>query len=132
MTPKTRNGPVEQLRALMVARRSARQQRIQSLNQLRHLVFTAPEEIRIRFKDRHKTGLITETATMRPRKGSDPVTYTTNLVIRNLAQRIKALNNEIREIDGMLTELITQTAPGLFELYVTRWQHRRSSPHCSR
>jgi len=39
---------VEQIRVLMVARRSAREQRIQSLNQLRHLVFTAPEPIRVR------------------------------------------------------------------------------------
>ena len=117
VTPKTRNGPVEQIRVLMVARRSAREQRIQTLNQLRHLVFTAPEPIRVRFKDRHKTGLITEAANMRPHKGSDPVIYTTNLVIRNLARRIKALNSEMREIDGMLTDLITQTAPGLFELY---------------
>jgi transposase len=62
-------------------------------------------------------GLITEAANMRPRKGSDPVIYTTNLVIRNLAKRIKALNAEMTEIDRMLTELITQTAPGLFELY---------------
>ena len=43
VTPKTRNGPVEQIRVLMVARRSAREQRIQTLNQLRHLVFTAPD-----------------------------------------------------------------------------------------
>jgi len=40
------------------------------------LVFCAPEEIRVRFKDRYKTGLVTEAAAMRPRKGSDPVTYT--------------------------------------------------------
>jgi transposase len=66
VTPKTRNGPVEQIRVLMVARRSARQQRIQSLNQLRHLVFTAPEPIRTRFKDRYTTGLISEAANMRP------------------------------------------------------------------
>ena len=74
VTPKSRNGPVEQMRVLMVARRSARQQRIQSLNQLRHLVFTAPEEIRVRYKDRYKTGLVTEAANMRPKRGSDPVT----------------------------------------------------------
>ena len=117
VTPKTRNGPVEQIRVLMVARRSAREQRIQTLNQLRHLVFCAPEEIRIRFKDRPKMGLITEAANMRPRKGSDPVTYTTNLVIRNLAKRIKALNTEMADIDEMLTGLIEDTAPELFELY---------------
>ena len=117
VTPKTRNGPVEQIRVLMVARRSAREQRIQSLNQLRHLVFTAPEEIRTRFKDRYKTGLITEAANMRPRKGSDPVNYTTYLVIRNLARRIRGLNAEMRNIDEMITDLITETAPGLLELY---------------
>ena len=62
VTPKSRNGRVEEMRVLLVARRSAREQRIQSLNQLRHLVFTAPEEIRARFKDRPKTGLVTEAA----------------------------------------------------------------------
>jgi transposase len=117
VTPKSRNGPVEQMRVLMVARRSARQQRIQSLNQLRHLVFTAPEPIRVRFKDRYKTGLVTEAANMRPRKGSDPITFTTYLVIRNLARRVKALNNEMAEIDEMLTGLFEQAAPGLFELH---------------
>ena len=105
------------MRVLLVARRSARQQRLQSLNQLRHLVFTSPEPIRVRFKDRYKTGLVTEAANMRLRKGSDPVAYTTNLVIRNLARRVKRLNNEMREIDPMLTALVEQTAPSLLALY---------------
>jgi len=117
VTPKSRNGPVEQMRVLMVARRSARQQRIQSLNQLRHLVFTAPEEIRVRFKGRYKTGLVTEAANMRPNQGSDPVTFTTNLMIRNLARRVKRLNTEMAEIDRLLTDLLEQSAPGLFELH---------------
>ena len=55
-TPKSRDGRVEEMRVLLVARRSGRQQRVQSLNQLRHLVFTVPEPIRVRFKDRYKTG----------------------------------------------------------------------------
>jgi transposase len=117
VTPKSRNGTVEQMRVLLVARRSARQQRIQTLNQLRHLVFCAPEPIRIRFKDRYKTGLVTEAANMRPHKGSDPILFTTNVVIRNLARRIQALNTEIREIDQMLTELIVRTAPSLLNLH---------------
>ncbi len=115
--PKTRNGPVEQMRVLLVAKRSARAQRIQTLNQLRHLVFTGPEPIRSRFKDRYKTGLITEAAAMRPRNGSDPVLFTTNVVIRSLARRIQGLNDEIRTIDAMLSELVTATAPSLLELY---------------
>ncbi len=117
VTPKARNGRVEQMRVLLVARRSARQQRIQSLNQLRDLVLTAPEPIRIRFKDRYKAGLVTAAANMRPRAGSDPVAYTTNIVIRDLARRIKALNTEMGNIDRILTVLIEATAPSLLELY---------------
>jgi transposase len=115
--PKSRDGRVEQMRVLLVARRSARQQRIQTLNQLRHLVFTAPEPIRVRFKDRYKTGLVTEAANMRPRKGSDPIVFTTNMVIRNLARRVKVFNTEMRTIDQTLTELISETAPSLLDLH---------------
>ena len=117
VTPKTRNGPVEQMRVLLAARRSARTQRIGTLNQLRHLVFTAPEPIRVRYKDRYKTSLVAEAANMKPRKGSDPVIYTTNLVIRNLARRVKAFNTEMKQIDRMLISLLEQTAPSLLALY---------------
>jgi transposase len=117
VTPKTRNGPVEQMRVLLVARRSARTQRIQTLNQLRHLVFTGPEPIRVRFKDRYKTGLVTEAARMRPRNGADPVTFTTNTVIRDLARRIQGLNTEMASIDHMLSDLVAATAPSLLALH---------------
>ena len=105
------------MRVLLVARRSARLQRSQSLNQLRHLVFTAPEPIRVRFKDRPQIGLVKEAAAMRPNPASDPVTYTTNLMIRNLARRIRALTREVKEIDGMLRDLVELTAPDLLEVY---------------
>ena len=54
---------------------------------------------------------------MRPRKGSDPIVFTTNTMIRGLARRIKDLNDEMRSIDQALTELIGQTAPSLLECY---------------
>ncbi len=117
VTPKSRNGPVEQMRVLLVARRSARQQRIQTLNQLRHVVFCAPEPIRARFKDRYKTGLVSEAAKMRPRAGSDPVSFTTNTVIRDLARRIKSLNTEMQTIDQALVALLEGAAPSLLALY---------------
>jgi transposase len=105
------------MRVLSVVRRSARLQRSQSLNQLRHLVFTAPEPIRVRFKDRPQIGLVKQAAAMRPNPTSDPVTYTTNLMIRNLARRIRALTREVKAIDGMLKGLVAQTAPDLLEVY---------------
>lgn len=117
VTPKTRDGRVEEIRILLVARRSGREQRIQTLNQLRHLVFTAPEPIRARFKDRYKTGLVTEVAKLRPRTGSDPISYTTLMVMRGLARRIQHLDDEITIIDDRLKLLVGETAPTLLECY---------------
>ena len=39
---KTRDGNVEAIRALVVAKRSAKSSRIVTMNQIRHLGFTAP------------------------------------------------------------------------------------------
>jgi transposase len=117
VVPKTRDGRVEEIRILLVARRSGREQRIQTLNQLRHLIFTAPEPIRARFKDRCKAGLITEVAKLRPRQGSDPISYTTLMVMRGLARRIQHVDDEMRVIDSRLSNLIGETAPSLLECY---------------
>ena len=43
---KTRDGNVEAIRRLVVAKRSAKSTKIKTLNQIRHLGFTAPEGIR--------------------------------------------------------------------------------------
>jgi transposase len=117
VVPRRRNGPVEQIRILLVARRSARSQRIETLNQLRHLVFTGPEAVRSRFKDRPKAGLVTEAAKMRPRQGSDPVLFTTQMTIRGLARRIQMLNRETKDLDAMLDMLVAETAPSLVDLF---------------
>jgi transposase len=117
VTPKLRDAPVEQMRVLLVACRSARTQRIQTLNQLRQVVICGPDEVRFRFKDRYKTGLVSEAAAMRPRKGNEPITFTTNMVIRGLARRIQYLDGEMRDIDEELDRLIADTAPSLVGLY---------------
>ena len=114
--PKHRDGAVEEMRVLMVARRSARSQRSQTLNQLRQVVMCGPEAVRARFKDRPQTSLIAEAAQMRPRKGSDPVLFTTNTVIRGLAVRICNFNDEIATIDTALEGLIVETAASLLDL----------------
>ena len=47
---KTADGNVEAIRVLLVAYRSGRDVRIKCLNQIRHLGFTAPDELRERFR----------------------------------------------------------------------------------
>jgi Transposase len=46
--PKGRDGAVEAIRALMVAKRSARHERTQAINQARALIVTGPHELRAR------------------------------------------------------------------------------------
>ncbi len=45
---KSKDGAVEAIRVLVVAKRSARHARIKALTQMRHLVITAPDELRCR------------------------------------------------------------------------------------
>src|SRR5207249_9391322 len=46
---KTADGDVEAIRVLLVARRSARDVRVKYLNQIRHLRFTGPDDLRQRW-----------------------------------------------------------------------------------
>ena len=78
---KTRDGNVEAIRALVVAKRSAKSTRIKSLNQIRHLGFTAPEEIRQPCKDFRLSMVAKKAAAMRPRAGGDPVVFATKTAL---------------------------------------------------
>ena len=53
--PKGRDGAVEAIRALMVARRSAAGERTRTINQARALILTGPDDLRARFA-RHTPG----------------------------------------------------------------------------
>ena len=112
-TPKTRNGRVEAIRALVVAKRSARRARIAALCQMRQLSFTAPDHIREHLKGLSSTALWETCASLRPRPSSDVVDHATKVALRSLGRRIEELEGEVAGIDALLGELVTQTAPGL-------------------
>ncbi len=63
---KTRNGNVEAIRVLRVARSSARKDRIRALNQMRSLVSTAPEELRRELRGLTIFRLVNKAAGLRP------------------------------------------------------------------
>ena len=82
MRPRGRDGAVEAIRALMVAKRSAmRSERTQTINQARALVVTGPDDIRARFARHSTTALVAELAALRPRPG-DVVGYATRVALR--------------------------------------------------
>jgi len=98
------------IRVLRVARNSARAQRTQTLNQIRSLVSTAPDELRARLRDLSITQLVKVTAAVRPADSTDPMSIT-KLTLRMLARRVRSLDAEILDIDRLLTPLVAQTAP---------------------
>jgi transposase len=114
---KSRDGAVEAMRALLVVKRSARNQRISSIVQMRHLVLTAPDDIRARFSRLTKVQLVQQAAALRPRQGGDLVSYATKVALRELARRVEHLNAEIARARGLLRPLVAATAPGLLALY---------------
>lgn len=114
--PKSKDGAVEAIRVLLVAKRSARQARVKALTQVRHLVITAPDELRRRMKGLSVPALVKEGARLRPRS-ADPVTAATKAAISFLAHRIQALQSELAELDEMINALLIATAPDLLTLF---------------
>jgi transposase len=114
--PKSRVGDVEAIRVLSVARRSASAERIVTLNQLRHLCFTADEPIRRRFEALSVARLTATASTLRPRR-IDTVRCSTLLAIRTLARRVSYLDDELVELNAAMRPLVDHTAPGLLALH---------------
>jgi transposase len=114
---KTRDGNVEAIRALVVAKRSTRSTKIKTLNQIRHLSFTAPEELRARLKDVSRQHLGAEAAALRPRAGGDPVVFATKTALSLLGHRVLVLDAERERLDVLLAELVEKTAPELLEIF---------------
>ena len=114
--PKGRDGQVEAIRALMVAKRSARAGRAQTINQARALVLTGPDDLRIRLCEHTPAGLVAELAALRPRPGA-PVGYPTRIALRELGRRAVFLDRQLQRLDELIVPLVTARAPGLLALY---------------
>ncbi len=70
---KSKDGAVEGIRALVVAKRSARVARTAALVQMRQLIVTAPDQLRDRLRGLTVRALTTEAARLRPARRGDPV-----------------------------------------------------------
>jgi transposase len=120
-TPKSRDGRVEAIRTLRVARRSAIKGRTQAINQLKALVLTGPVELRQALAGQSTAQLLATCRRLRvtvpPSQATDPITAATKLTLRRLARRIATLTEEINELDTELRPLVTATAPTLMALH---------------
>ena len=114
--PRGRDGTAEAIRALMVAKRSARNERTQAINQARSLIVTGPDELRARFAGHTPAQLVTDLAAMRPRPGDVPG-YATRIALRELGRRAQFPGTQIGHLDELIVPLVATRAPSLLALH---------------
>jgi transposase len=114
--PKGRDGAVEAIRALMVAKRSAAGERTRTINQARALILTGPDDLRARFTTHTPAALVAGIASLRPRPG-DVAGYAVRVALRELGRRAVFLDGQLERLDELIVPLVTAHAPGLLALY---------------
>lgn len=111
---KTRDGNVESMRVLRLVKLSARKDRTRALNQMRSIISTAPSELRAEMRDLTIGKLVDKAASLRPASRRDPL-GATKLALRQLARRVRFLDQQIADADAELVPLVAETAPALLE-----------------
>jgi transposase len=116
-TPKTRDGRVEALRNLRIARSSAVGQRASCMRKIKALIVTAPQDIRERLRGHTNARLIQICANLRPdtTQIGDPE-QAVKTALRCLARRHLAAQEDITELDKLITPLIEAINPELLRL----------------
>ena len=114
--PKSGDGKVEMIRVLRSARQSAVKARSQAANQLKALLVTAPEDLRLRLRRLPTKELVATCARFRLGSDLDDVRTATRFALRSVARRYEALSEEIAELEAHLDRLVAQAAPELLSL----------------
>jgi len=112
---KTADGNAEAIRVLLVAFRSGREARTKCLNQLRHLGFCGPDDLRERFRGVTVDTLAQAAAALRPNSAGDPVMYATKLAMQTLGRRVLDIDADCARLHGELTDLVKATAQSLLD-----------------
>src|SRR5215203_2700564 len=113
-TPKSRDGQVEALRVLRLARASAVKARTKAVQQIDQLLVTGPEQLRDQLRQLTPIKLIGRCAAWRPdtQQAGDPA-VATRIALQQLARRYLQLDEEIAEFDALLEPLVAELAPQL-------------------
>jgi transposase len=111
--PKSGDGAVESIRALLVARRGAVKARTQAGNQLRDLIITAPQLLREKLAGLPTPGRVKVAAQFRPGDLASPA-EAAKAAMATVARRHQALTAEISQLDTALQTLLEHAAPAGF------------------
>jgi transposase len=113
---KSRDGWVEALRVLLVAKRSARTARVKALTQMRAVVYSAPDELRVRFEGLSISAFVSAAQSLRRSRARDQVSAATKASLSSLAHRVADLEAEIDDLDALIGPLVRANAPELLAI----------------
>ncbi|WP_457962603.1 IS110 family transposase [Arthrobacter sp. D1-29] len=116
-TPKSRDGTVESLRVLRAERATAMRARVAVMAQIKSILTAAPEALRAKYRRLARAPMMAALEKTRPAGNmSDPL-ITTAAVLKRLAIRYRALDQELAVIDAELDAIVTTHAPMLRDLH---------------
>jgi transposase len=122
--PKSKDGVVEVIRMLRIARSTAVKSRTQAMNAIHSIVVTATEPLRDELIGLSKRRLVRRCQTLQhhaelaaQRGDPDAVVAATTTALRTLSDRWAALDDEIRQLDRQLDALVQSAAPQLCALH---------------
>jgi len=125
-TPKAKSGPIEVIRTLRVARASAIRARTQAFNNLFGTMIGAPSSVRDELVELTKRTFVNRCLEQEPETEDllelidEPerlVVASVKLTLRNLAQRWKTLDAEVKALSRQIEAVVSHVAPELVELF---------------
>lgn len=108
---------IEALRALHNARRSAIKARTAAINQIHHMLITAPATVREKYRPLKEKLLVTALASCRPRAGQEPTARTVLTALKALAKRHQFLTAQADDLEQQISELAKAANPHLRSLH---------------
>ncbi|GAB6857838.1 IS110 family RNA-guided transposase [Microbacterium xylanilyticum] len=114
--PKSKDGAVEALRILRVARAQAVRERRNTLQLLRMSIVSAPDEVRDQVRNLTRMQLIRHLAAWRPdvSNATDPV-VAYRVALKSFGRRYLELTDEIVGLDDLINPIVEALAPQLLE-----------------
>lgn len=114
--PKSKDGAVEALRILRIARAQAVRERRNALQLLRMSIVAAPDEVRDQIRNLTRMQLIRHLAAWRPdsSNATDPI-VAYRIALKSLGRRYLELTDEIADLDDLINPIVEALAPQLLK-----------------
>lgn len=107
---------VEVMRLYKLAKDSAVKARTQAINQLKGVLINGDSVLREELAGKTTHAQVMHCLTL-SYDGLDPVRAAAHRTLRTLAERIRHLSTEVRELEKLLTAAVAETAPRLLDLF---------------